>query len=150
MTRVAYMCFLVTLDLLALEMRPLESCVIATVFNWDFMLGIIDRRVRFSPCTLSAYSGMIQGQLYPLMVVTCVKNQGGCPYEYLGYGDLSAVMVSCFRTNHVESRVGVVAPRFGRQRRQMQLFPLPFPSLSLIKRVKNKTLVAHRVRQWSP
>ena len=65
-TRVAGICFLVLLDVLALEVRPLESCVIATVFNWDFVLGIFYRRVGFSPCTISAYLGMIQGQLYPL------------------------------------------------------------------------------------
>ena len=65
----ADICFLVIvlLDILALEVRPLESCVIATVFNFDFMLGVFDRRVRFSSCTVSAYSGMIQGQLYPLI-----------------------------------------------------------------------------------
>ena len=41
-TRVAgisYFC----LDLLALGVRPLESFVIATVFIWDFMLGVFDR-----------------------------------------------------------------------------------------------------------
>ena len=63
----ADICFLVLLDLLALEVRPLESCVIATVFNWDFMLEVFDRRVRFSSCAVSAYSGMIQGQIYPLI-----------------------------------------------------------------------------------
>ena len=60
--------FLVVLDPLALEVRPLESCVTATVFNWDFILGGFDRWARFSPCcTVSAYLGMIQGQLYPLL-----------------------------------------------------------------------------------
>ena len=59
-------CFLVLLDLLVLEVRPLEFCVKATVFNQDFMLGVFNRLVRFSPCTVSVYSGMIQEQLYPL------------------------------------------------------------------------------------
>ena len=36
-------CFLVLLDLFALEVRLLESYVIATVFNWDFKLGDFDR-----------------------------------------------------------------------------------------------------------
>ena len=59
--------FLVLLDILALEVRPLEPYMIAPVFNWDFMLGIFYRRVRFSPCTVSSHSGMIQEeQLYPL------------------------------------------------------------------------------------
>ena len=49
-----------------------------------------------------------------------------CPYGYVGYGDLPAVTVSCFITNHVESRVGVVTPHFGRQTRQIQLLPLLF------------------------
>ena len=62
----ADICLFILLDLLALEVRPLESCAMATVFNSDFMLGVFDRRVRFSSCTVSAYSGMIQGQLYPL------------------------------------------------------------------------------------
>ena len=66
MTRVADICFLVLLDPLALEVRSLESCVIATVFNWDLMLGVFYRGVRFSPCIVYSYSGMIQGQLYPL------------------------------------------------------------------------------------
>ena len=61
----ADICFLVHLDLLVLEVRLLESCVIATVFTWDFMLGVFDRRVRFSPYIVSYYLGMIQGQLYP-------------------------------------------------------------------------------------
>ena len=59
----ANICFLVLLDLLALEVRPLESCVIETVLSWDFMLGVFDRRARFSPSTVSAYSGMIRGKL---------------------------------------------------------------------------------------
>ena len=36
----ADICFLVLLDFLALEVRPL-ACVIATVFNWDFILGVL-------------------------------------------------------------------------------------------------------------
>ena len=52
-----------------------------------------------------------------------------CPYGYVGYGDLPAVTVSCFWTNYVESRVGVVTPHFGRERRQMQLLPFIFSSL---------------------
>ena len=35
--------FLVLLDLLALEVGPLESCVIAKHFNRDFMLGVFGR-----------------------------------------------------------------------------------------------------------
>ena len=31
------------------------------------MLGVFDRRVQFSPCTISAYLGMVQGQLYHLI-----------------------------------------------------------------------------------
>ena len=48
-------CFLVLLDRLAMEVRSLGSCVIATVFNRGFMLGVFDRQVGFSPCTVSAY-----------------------------------------------------------------------------------------------
>ena len=40
---------------------------------------------------------------------------GSCPYEYVEYGNLPAVTVSCFWTNDVESRVGVVTPHVGRQ-----------------------------------
>ena len=40
-----------------------------------------------------------------------------CPYGYVGYGDLPAVKVSCFWTNHVESRVGVITPHFERKMR---------------------------------
>ena len=61
----AGICFLVLLNLLALEVRSLETFVIATVFIWDVMLGVFDRRVRFSACTVSAYLGMIQGKLSP-------------------------------------------------------------------------------------
>ena len=35
-THVADICSLVLLDLLALKLRPMEFCVIATVLNWDF------------------------------------------------------------------------------------------------------------------
>ena len=66
-TRETDVCFLVLLNLLGLKEWPLEPCVIATVLNWDFMLWVFDRRVRFSPCIVSAYSGMIQGKLYPLI-----------------------------------------------------------------------------------
>ena len=59
-------CFFVLLGLLALEMRPLESCVIATIFNWEFMFRVFNRWVRFSLCAVFAYSSMIQGQLYLL------------------------------------------------------------------------------------
>ena len=53
------------LNLLALEARPLESFVIAAaVLFWA--LRSFDRRVRFSPCTVSAFLGTILGQLYPL------------------------------------------------------------------------------------
>ena len=65
-SRVADICFLVLLHLLALAVRPLESFVIATTFIWDFMLGAFGRRVRFSPCTVSACLGRIHGQLYLL------------------------------------------------------------------------------------
>ena len=58
---------LVVLDILALEVQPLESCVIAMVFVWDFMLGDSDRWAQISYCTNSSYPGMIQGQLYPLI-----------------------------------------------------------------------------------
>ena len=61
------MCFLVLLNLLALEVRPFEFFVIAAVFIWEFMLGVFDRWVRFYPCAVSAYLGMIQGQLYHLV-----------------------------------------------------------------------------------
>ena len=52
-----------------------------------------------------------------------------------GYGDLPAVTVSYFWANHVESRVGVVTPHFGRQ---IQLLPLSLFDLSgsFYKRVK--------------
>ena len=76
------------------------------------MLGVFDRRVRFSPYTVSACSGMIQERLYP--VVDSLL-EPGCTYEYVEYGDLSALTVSCYWTYHVESRVGVVTPHFGRQ-----------------------------------
>ena len=59
-------CFIVLLDFLALKVRPMESCVIARVFDWDFMPEFFYRQVRFSPCIVSAYSSMIQEQLYPL------------------------------------------------------------------------------------
>ena len=55
-THVADISFLVLLNLLVLEMRPLESFVIATVPTEDF-----DRRVRVSLCNVSAYMSMIQG-----------------------------------------------------------------------------------------
>ena len=58
-------CFFVLLDFLALEVGPSESCVIAMIFNWDFMLEVFGRRLGFFPYAVSAYSGMIQGQLYP-------------------------------------------------------------------------------------
>ena len=41
--------------------------MIATVFIWDFMSGVFDRRVRFSSCVVYAYLGTIQGELYPLI-----------------------------------------------------------------------------------
>ena len=63
----ADICFLVLLNILALEVRLLESFVIVTVLMWDFMLGVFYRRVRFSPYTVSAHLGMIQGQLHPLV-----------------------------------------------------------------------------------
>ena len=50
-----------------MEVRPLESCVITAGFKWDIMLGVFNRQVRFSSCIVSAYSGMIQGKLYPLI-----------------------------------------------------------------------------------
>ena len=43
-----------------------------------------------------------------------------CLYEWVAYDDLPEVTVS-FWTNHVESRVGVVTPHFGRK---MQLLSL--------------------------
>ena len=55
-THVADISFLVLLNLLVLEMRPLESFVIATVPIED-----IDRRVRVSLCNVSVYMSMIQG-----------------------------------------------------------------------------------------
>ena len=55
---------LVLLDLLTLEVRLLESCVIVTTFSWDSLLKVVcDRRVRFSPCIISAHSVMIQGAI---------------------------------------------------------------------------------------
>ena len=63
-----------------------------------------------------------------------MKNQGGRPYEYAGYGDLPIVTVSCFYTNHIESRVGVVTPHF---ERQMHYSHSPF-SLFFNKRVKTR------------
>ena len=42
------------LDLLALEARPLESFVIAAVLSF-WTLGVFDRRVQFSPGTVSAF-----------------------------------------------------------------------------------------------
>ena len=41
------------------------------------------------------------------------NNRGGfqdclCPYKYVGYGDLPAVTVQRFWTNHVETCVGVI------------------------------------------
>ena len=53
---VADISFLVLLNLLVLEVQPLESFVIATVPIEDF-----DRRVRVSLCTVSACMSMIQG-----------------------------------------------------------------------------------------
>ena len=47
-------------DLLALEARPLESCVIAAVLSlWT--RGVFDRRDRFSPRTVSASLGTTLG-----------------------------------------------------------------------------------------
>ena len=40
---------------------------------------------------------------------------------HVGYGDLPAVTVSRFWTDHVESRVGVVTPHFGRQMHLLSL-----------------------------
>ena len=57
---------LVLLNLPALEVRTLESFVVATVFIWDFMLEVSHRRVRFPPCTISAYLGRIQRKMNPL------------------------------------------------------------------------------------
>ena len=54
------------LNLLALEARPLESFAIAAVLSF-WTLGVFDRRVRFFPCTVSAFLGTILGQLYPLL-----------------------------------------------------------------------------------
>ena len=68
-------CFLVLLDLLALEVRPLGSLAIATIFNWDFMFGVIGRRVRFSPRSVSAFSGMIQGKLYSKWMVSYLREE---------------------------------------------------------------------------
>ena len=65
----ADICFLVLLNFLALEVRPLECLVIATVIIWDFMLEVFDRWVWFYSFTVSVYLGMIQGQLYPLVDV---------------------------------------------------------------------------------
>ena len=62
----ADICFLVLVNLLALAVRQLVSFVIATVFVWDFLLEVFDRRVRLSPCTISDYLGIIQGQRYPV------------------------------------------------------------------------------------
>ena len=39
--------FLVLLNMLALKVRPLECFVIATVFNWDFMLRVFIGRDGF-------------------------------------------------------------------------------------------------------
>ena len=54
------------LDLLVWEVRPLESFVIGAVLSF-WTLGAFDRRVRFSPGTVSAFLGTILGQLYPLL-----------------------------------------------------------------------------------
>ena len=55
-----------------------------------------------------------------------IMKLGTCPYGYVGYGDLPAVTVSCFWTDRIEPRMGVFTPHFERQRRQIQLLPLPF------------------------
>ena len=47
-------------DLLALEARPLESCVIAVVLSF-WTRGVFDRRDRFSPRTVSASLGTTLG-----------------------------------------------------------------------------------------
>ena len=54
------------LDLLALEAQPLESFVIAVVLSF-WTHGVFDRRIRFSPGTVSAFLGRILGQLYPIL-----------------------------------------------------------------------------------
>ena len=77
-----------SLNLLALEARPLESFVVtAGIFSFR-TLGVFDRRVRFSPCTISAFFRYDVGvDISPTSwLVTCVKNQGGCPSKYVGYG----------------------------------------------------------------
>ena len=43
-----------------------------------------------------------------------------------GYGDLPAVTVSCFWTNGIESRVGVVTPHFRRKMQLLLLMSLAF------------------------
>ena len=48
-----------------------------------------------------------------------------CPCEHVGYGDPPAVTVSCFWTNHAESRVGVITPHFGRKIQLLSLLPRP-------------------------
>ena len=63
---------------------------------------------------------------------------------YAGYGNLPALMVSCFWTNHVDSRVGMITPYF---ERQMQLLFFLFSPIlfygSFDKTCINATLVAH-------
>ena len=77
-----------------------------------------------------------------------LKNSGVlCPYEYVGYGDLPVVRVSCFWTKYVESRVGVVTPHFGRQ---MHCSHFLFFTVSFNKRVKRILSSLLCVRQWGP
>ena len=71
----ADICFLVLLDLLPLEVRSLESGVIVMIFNRDFMLGVFDRRIWVSPCTVSPYSGMIQGSYIPYLMVSHLREE---------------------------------------------------------------------------
>ena len=75
-----------------------------------------------------------------------------CPYGYVGYGYLSTCADGfVFWTNHVESRVGVVTPHFGRKSATSSNSSLSSLSLGpLIKRVKTRLSSLIYVRQWSP
>ena len=67
-------------------------------------------------------------------------------------GNLPAVAVSCFWTNHVESGLGVVKPHFGRQ---VHCSHSPFFSVFFNKHAKTRLSSVRLslllcVRQWSP
>ena len=48
-------------------------------------------------------------------VAGLVYDEKGCPYKYVGYGDLPADTVERFWTNHVETCVDVITPNSWRQ-----------------------------------